>query len=119
MESNNRRRRTGTAPKGPRRRVGAPSSRSQRNQLIPHPPPIQSYGITHSTKLRFVTNAPVAQTVITFQNLLDLILVALTTVTAAELFQAVRIRAVEMWATPVIGGATTVQCEFIGPTAVS
>jgi len=86
-------------------------------QLIPHPPPIPDYGITHTTKLRFITNAAQVQTSITFQNLLDTINVALTTVTAAELFQAVRVREVELWATPVIGGATSVQVEFNGTVA--
>jgi len=86
-------------------------------QLIPHPPPIQDYGITHTTKLRFQTNAAQSQTSITYQNLLDTINVALTTVTASELFQAVRVRQVEMWATPVIGGATSVQVEFNGTVA--
>jgi hypothetical protein len=86
-------------------------------QVIPHPPQIQSYGITHSTKLRFVTNAAVNQTVITFQNLLDLILFTLTTVTAADMFQSVRVRAVEMWATPALGTAVSVQCTFLGNVA--
>jgi hypothetical protein len=87
------------------------------NQLIPHPPPIASLGITHSVKLRFITNTAVNQTAITFQNLLDLINVALTTVTASQLFVRVRVRAVEMWATPVLGAATTVQVEFVGSAA--
>jgi len=111
MESNNRRRKGKSAAAAPRRRVKAPG------QLIPHPPAIPSYGITHSTRLRFITNAAQQQTSITFQNLLDTINVALTTVTAADLFQAVRVREVEMWATPVVGGATSVQVEFNGSVA--
>jgi len=82
--------------------------------MIPHPLPIQSYGIVHSVKLRFVTNAAVNQTTITFQNLMDAINIALTTVTAAQLFSRCRVRKVEMWATPVVGGAASVQCEFPG-----
>jgi hypothetical protein len=59
----------------------------------------------------------VNQTLITFQNLLDTFLFALTTVTAADIFQSVRVRSVELWATPVIGGATSVQVEFLGNLA--
>lgn len=98
-------------PQGPKRK------RQQGQMLIPHPPPIASLGIVHSTKLRFITNAAVNQTAITFQNLLDLINVALTTVTASQLFVRVRVRAVEIWATPVLGAATTVQVEYVGGVA--
>jgi len=86
-------------------------------ELIPHPPPIQSFGITHATKLRFITNAAVQQQVITFQNLLDTFNFATSAVTAFQVFNRVKVRAVEMWATPVIGNATSVQCEFTGNQA--
>jgi hypothetical protein len=59
----------------------------------------------------------VAQTLITFQNLLDTLNFAASAATAYDVFQTVKIRFVEMWATPVIGNATTVQCEFIGNAA--
>jgi hypothetical protein len=100
-------RRGNQKPNAKSRRGGARGDRA-----ISHPPQIASYGITHSTKLRFVTNAAVAQTNITFENLLDLILVGTSLTTASDLFQQVRVRSVEMWAVPVVGGATTVQCEF-------
>jgi hypothetical protein len=100
----------GTKTVGPRARDGV-------RQLIPHPPQLGSYGITHSTKLRFIVNAAVSQTVITFQNLLDAINIATSATTASQLFATVRIRSVEMWAAPVIGNATTVQCEFAGASA--
>jgi hypothetical protein len=82
--------------------------------MIPHPPPIQSFGITHSTKLRFIATAAFAQTTVTFQNLMDLINIALTTVTAAQLFFRTRVRKVEMWANPALRTAVSVQCEFLG-----
>jgi hypothetical protein len=88
--------------------------REQGRQMIPHPLPIESFGITHSVRLRFIATAAFAQTTVTFQNLMDAINIALTTVTAAQLFFRVRVRKVEMWATPVIGGAASVQCEFLG-----
>jgi hypothetical protein len=101
-------------PQGPRRRQARGGNQ---RQLIPHPPPIQNIGITYSTRLRFVTNAAVNATVITFQNLLDVLNFALTAVTAADVFQAVRVRAVEMWATPLLGSAVTCECEFLGSGA--
>jgi len=88
----------------------------RRDAMIPHPPPIQSFGITHATKLRFITNAAVNQTVITFQNLLDTLNIATGAAASYQLFFRTRVRSVEMWATPVIGNATTVQCEFVGST---
>jgi len=96
-----------------KRRGGNQGRRGDR-QMIPHPLPITSFGITHSVKLRFITNAAVNQANITFQNLLDALNIALTTVTAAQLFSRVRVRSVELFATPAIGGAATVQVEFVG-----
>lgn len=87
------------------------------DRAIAHPPQINSYGITHSTRLRFITNAGVAQTAITFENLLDLILVGTGATSVSDLFQQVKVRAVEMWAVPVVGGATSVQVEFRDQTA--
>jgi hypothetical protein len=84
---------------------------------ISHPPQIASYGITHTVRLRFITNAAVSQTSITFQNLLDLMLVGTAATVVYDLFQQVRIRSVEMWAVPAIGTSTTVQCEFRSQTA--
>lgn len=83
--------------------------------MIAHPPVIQSYGLTRDVRLRFVSNAPFAVT-ITFQNLLDLILVGVTATTLADLFFAVRINSVELFALPAVGGATTVQLIYSGAT---
>jgi len=86
-------------------------------QVIPHPPPIANLAITHSTKLRFTAVAAFAQTVISFQNLLDTLLLAIAPTSGADLFQQVRIRAVEMWAISVVGTATSVQLEFASQVA--
>jgi hypothetical protein len=91
--------------------------RQGQNMAIPHPPPIQSLGLVHSTKLRYVTGSALNQLVVTFQNLLDSLNVAASAVTAYQLFQAVRIRAVEIWCNPILGVASTVQCEFVDTTA--
>lgn len=83
---------------------------------VQHPPQIQSYGIVHSTRLRFSAVAAANATLITFQNLMDLINVALTTVTAAQLFRTVRIRKVSVWAVPALGTSATCEVVYIAGT---
>jgi len=87
------------------------------DRSLSHPPQIGNLGIVHSTRLRFITNAGVAQTGITFENLLDLLVVATTNLLVSDLFQQVRVRSVEMWAVPALGTSTTVQCEFTNQVA--
>jgi hypothetical protein len=84
--------------------------------MIPHPPAIHDYSIVHERRLRFVSNGAVAQS-ITFQNLLDLLIMATSATTGADLFQAVRIKAVECWCTPALGSVSTVEVVFDGGTA--
>jgi hypothetical protein len=81
--------------------------------MIPHPPPIRDYAITHERRLRFVTSSAFAGN-ITFQNLLDTLLVATTTIQGADLFSAVRLKFVEVWALPVLGNVSTVQVIYDG-----
>jgi len=110
MDSNNRRRRANAQSRKPRRRLESGVG------TISHPPTIGNLAITHSTRLRFISNAatPAGGSVITVQNLVDTILFGLTTTTANKVFQSVRLRAVEVWAVPVVGGATTVEVTFAG-----
>jgi hypothetical protein len=82
---------------------------------ITHPPQLQRYNISHSTVLRFTASSAVALT-ITSQNLLDAILVAATATTGFELFEAVRIRHVEVWASPLLGSSVVTQVIFNGTT---
>jgi hypothetical protein len=82
---------------------------------IAHPPQIKSYGITHSTRLRFVSNAA-GSTSFSFQNLLDIVLIGTSATTLADLFFAVRINSVEMWSLPALGGASTVTLVYNGAT---
>jgi hypothetical protein len=84
--------------------------------MIPHPPPIHDYSIVHERRLRFVTNAALNQS-ISFQNLLDLLLMATSATTGADLFQAVRVKAVECWSTPALGSVATVQVVYDGNVA--
>jgi hypothetical protein len=66
--------------------------------------------------MRFVSNSSANQNV-SFQNLLDTFLVASSATAVWDVFQAVRIRAVEVWAIPVLGNASTVEVQFLGNVA--
>lgn len=93
------------------------SQKSRRGPKAPRkgklsPPQLNGVQLNHSVTMRFVTNAAVAQTAITFANLLDSVLVATSATQGYQVFQSVRVRAVEVWALPSIGQATTVQVEF-------
>jgi len=84
----------------PRRKAG----RGDR-QIIPHPPPIANLAVTHSVRVRFTATAAFAGN-ITFQNLLDILVVATTSTTLADQFSAVKIRAIEIWSEAAIGTPT-------------
>jgi hypothetical protein len=85
------------------------------NQLIAHPPQIRSYGITREVRIRFVSNAAFAGS-ITFQNLLDMVLVGTGATTLVDLFFAVKVLSVELFSLPAVGGANTVVLIFSGAT---
>jgi hypothetical protein len=84
--------------------------------MIPHPPQIPSYGITRDVRVRFVQTAAGA-TPITFQNLLDTILIAASATSGFDLFEAVRVNSVELWAIAVLGTSVTASLIFDGVTA--
>jgi len=99
-----RRRKNGTgAPKGSR-------------QMISHPGQLNGYQVTHSVKLRFAANAAFSGN-ITFQNLLDTWLLSTTAVAPFDVFSAVKVRKIEIWAIPILGLATTVTASFDGTVA--
>jgi hypothetical protein len=79
--------------------------------MIPHPPQIHEYAVRHGTRLRFVCNAAF-NAGITFQNLLDTMLVATSAIVGYDQFFAVKIRGVEVWATPALGTAVDVSVIF-------
>lgn len=85
------------------------------NLMIAHPPVIRSYGITRDVRMRFVSNAAFAN-FITFQNLLDLVLIGVTATTLADLFFAVRINSVELWSVNASSSANTVVLIYSGAT---
>jgi hypothetical protein len=85
-------------------------------ELITHPPQLPSYGITRDVRMRFQATAGVGIS-ITFQNLLDTVLVALTAILGTDLFEAVRLNSVEVWGIAAIGSPATVILVYSG-TAV-
>jgi len=105
------------------RRKGNKSSRraggrKPPREFISHPPSIGTYAIQHGVRLRFLTNAAVAQT-ISYQNLLDTILMSVTALSQVDVFHAVKIRKIEVWSMPAIGAASTVEVQLSGSTAGS
>jgi len=96
------------------RKAGSRINDSQ--SVIPHPTPIQSFNVVHSAKLRFVLGSAFQGT-ITWQNLLDLILVATSATAVSDLFYAVKIKYIELWSLPSIGGANSVSVTFDGTVA--
>ncbi len=76
-----------------------------------HPPEL-TYEITHNRRLRFTVTAAVVNQQITFQNLLDLILIATTAIAPYDLYDLVKIRMVTVWSQAALGTPTTVQCVF-------
>jgi hypothetical protein len=79
--------------------------------MISHPPQINSYEIRHGTRLRFTLNAAFAGN-ITWENLLDTILLQYSAVGASTVFHLVKVRRVHVWAESIVGSSTLVQVIF-------
>lgn len=92
------------------------SNRRGQGSRAAHPPQIGNYGLTRDVRMRFVSNAAVNQA-ISFQNLLDTVLVATTTTAGTDLFNAVKVKSVECWSLPAIGTASTVSVTYDSFTA--
>jgi len=82
--------------------------------VIPHPPPAVTQ-LRHSQRLRFITNAAFAGNV-TYQNLLDCILVATTTSISYQMFLMVKIRGVELWCNGLTNTSQSLELTFTGNT---
>jgi len=103
-----------------KRIVGRRPNKQRRNparEMISHPPQLNGIELRHSVTLRFRATAAFAGTFVTFQNLLDTMLVATTATVAADLFQAVKIRRVRIWGMPAVGSSASVSVEYSGVTA--
>jgi hypothetical protein len=85
-------------------------------ERMEHPPQINGYEITHEKRLRFTVTAAVAAQVITYQNLLDLVLVATTAVAGFDLFDLVKVKAVEVWSAAALGTPTSCSVSFVTAT---
>jgi hypothetical protein len=87
------------------------NKRAERRMAISHPPQLNGYQLVHNVTMRFIASSAVEMS-ITFQNLLDTWINAQTAVAGSDLFRAVKIKKVEVWATPVLGNAVTVAVQF-------
>jgi len=81
-------------------------------EISEHPPQIDSYQVTHSTTLRFIAVAAFTNTVITFENLMDTMLVADTAIHGYNLFDAVKLKSVRIWSQAAVGTSSTVEVQF-------
>lgn len=90
---------------------GARLSRST-VRAIPHPPPVDPQ-VKQSMRLRYSCTTAATNKQILFSNILDGVLIATTATAGYDLFTAVRVKAVEVWAVPSQGSAPTpVRVQF-------
>lgn len=84
-----------------RSRKGKKDKRQQRAVVVRNVAPritqIPNLGLVHNCRLRFTSTATAAVS-ITFYNLLDTMIIASTATAGWQLFDVVRVRAVEVWA---------------------
>jgi hypothetical protein len=84
---------------------------------IAHPPQILPQ-IKHRQRLRFVTNVAIsanAPNAVATLNLLDAILIATTATQGYQLFDAVKVHLIELWAPPSASLSTPVTCGVSFP----
>jgi hypothetical protein len=93
------------------------SNRPNRVELISHPPPLGNKVLQWNTTMRFLCTGSAFDGNITFQNLLNTILLAQTAVQGNQIFQAVRVRYVEAWHCPVASTVSLIIIEYAGNTA--
>lgn len=80
---------------------------------ITHPPQINPQ-IVHTQRMRFICNTAGASA-ITYQNLLDAVLVAATTIAGYDMFDVCRVKFVEMWQERIQSNTPlTISCTFPG-----
>lgn len=106
MDQSRRKRKAGTRSRVPRRN----------DQIIAHPPTINPQ-ISHLVKrLRFTCTTAAVNKNIGYQNLADTIVIATSAVQAYEMFDALKVHAVEVWAAPAVGTTAQVAVQFVGAT---
>lgn len=87
-----------------------------RYERMEHPPQLNAYQVTHSTTLRFTVSSAVLNTGVTNENILDAMLVATSTTAGYQLFDAFKIKAVELWSNAMVGTPSTVEVQFVENT---
>jgi len=102
-------------------KVNGPSNRLRNSSVarierMDHPRQIDAYEVAQMRLLRFTVTAATGNFVITYQNLLDSILIATTAIQGFNLFDLVRIVKVEVWSQAAIGTPTTVGVTFVTTT---
>jgi len=80
-----------------------------------HPPQLNTYQVVHATTLRFTATAAASITV-TPENVLDSMLVATTAIQGFQLFDAFKIKRVEVWGILAQGSPSTVEVQYANPT---
>jgi hypothetical protein len=104
--------------RGPRRGGRKQGLGGGRTRLQP-PPFIPTLSLVH--KFRYVNGANSGNFNITRGNILNQVLVATTAATTVRIFQAMRLRSVEVWSNPVALGAApnSLQLEWLGENSPS
>jgi len=112
---NNRKTKVMVSP--PRKQDRKPQGMARRSAaMIPRPPQLNNYEVTHTRTLRFVCSSAVNQN-ITFQNLLDTILMTTSATAPFDLFFNVKLRRVKAWALPALGSQSSISITFDGIAA--
>lgn len=95
--------------------------RSEQDRAISHPPQLNGYQITHSVVMRYIVKTALTSPgdQITATQLLNSWILAVSSTAGFNLFDTVKVKRVEVWALPVIGGATTIDLKFSGATGPS
>jgi hypothetical protein len=88
----------------PKRRTGK-YAQKMAVAIIPRPMAVPNIGLTHSVKVRYASTAA-TQLAISWKNLLDSWVVSTAATTGFQLFDSVRIRAIEVWAYSSAGPVT-------------
>jgi hypothetical protein len=78
---------------------------------IPRPPTFDPT-LTHQGRFRYLVNTSVAQP-ISYQNLMDTQVIAISAVAGVQMYDCVRVKRVEIWAASS-GGAVTCSIQFLG-----
>jgi len=85
-------------------------------ERMEHPPQINAYQNVHGQTLRFTVTAAVVNTGVTNDDILDACLVADTAVHGFQLFDAFKIKRIEIWGQAALGTPSTVECQFVENT---